>query len=429
MSDSFSDVLFEPDPAFAEGWFVDDPLAQGALKHASITVLDMIDEARSEAAKAEPELDDFGPLGIFPASVRTLLTPQLIEKIKLAAVIVGWKLAQSGTPIPPGCIVEELALELIRQEAVDSLELIEASATIVDATKGVYEVCVNGNIVDFFESHAPADHALAANYSVKDQIDGIEVRLAKWFKPFFGSQIGGGVHPYFLDTPRTSRSEDAELSIVEPEPPPEIDRDKKDWFRVCVRTWDDDLLEADEWSRMPVSWLYRVQASNAEQARKAVLEQFPAGAVQHPVVDDDEKVRLDRDDIARISIDVQRVDLDQEFKSGTSFHLVGAFGSQLTNDHLPQLTGHLAAIFPAAVVAADEKSFFFGVNIHAESHEEAEADFEEAISDFCSAVDLEDEPLDGYSSGHGTLNVTDLWREIQIYRQRWHRPHPAGSGS
>jgi hypothetical protein len=85
VSDSVSDVLFEPDPAFAAGWFVNDSLAQGALKHASIIVLDMIDEAESEAAKADPELDDFGPLGIFPTSVRTLLTPQLIEKIKLSA--------------------------------------------------------------------------------------------------------------------------------------------------------------------------------------------------------------------------------------------------------------------------------------------------------------------------------------------------------
>ena len=415
MSDPISDVLFEPDPAFAAGWFVDDPLAQGALKHASIVVLDLLDAAEAEAAKAEPELDDFGPLGIFPTSIRTLLTPRLIERIKLAALIVGWKLAQPGTPIPPGCIAEELALELIRQEAADSLEFIEASATTVDATKGVYEACVNGNIPDFFESHAPSHHALAANYSVKDQIGGTDVRLAKWFKPFFGNQIGGGIHPYFLDTPRTSHGADARLSIVEPEPPPEIDRDKEDWFRVCVRTWDDDLLETEEWSRMPVSWLYRVQASNAERARKTVLGQFPAGAVQHPVVDDDEEVRLDRDDIARISIDVQRMDLDQEFKSGTSFHLVGAFGSQLTNDHLPQLAGHLAEIFPAAVVAADEKkNFFFGVNVYAESHEEAEADFEEAIFDFCSAVDLEDEALDGYSSGHGALNVTDLLREIRI---------------
>jgi hypothetical protein len=96
VSDSASDVLFEPDLSFAAGWFVDDPLAQGALKHASIVVLDMIDEAKLEAEEADPELDDFGPLGIFPTSVRTLLNPQLVEKIKLAAVIVGWKLAQPG---------------------------------------------------------------------------------------------------------------------------------------------------------------------------------------------------------------------------------------------------------------------------------------------------------------------------------------------
>jgi hypothetical protein len=93
--------LFEPDPSFAAGWFVDDPLAQGALKHGCITVLDEIEQAEAEARSSRRELSDVGPLGIFPRGMRPALTPLLVDKVYTAAIIVGWKLAQPGDPILP----------------------------------------------------------------------------------------------------------------------------------------------------------------------------------------------------------------------------------------------------------------------------------------------------------------------------------------
>lgn len=409
---------FEPDPSFAAGWFVDEPVAQGALKYASIAVLDLIAGAREAAEESEP--DELGPLVIFPATVRGILTPRLIDRIELAIIIVGWKLAQPGTPIPPGCIIEELALELIRQAAVAGLSLIDAPATAVDATKGVYEACVNGDILDFFESRAPADLALGASYQVADQIGGTDVRLAAWFKPFFRGQIGCGIHPCFLELPREATSADVALSPVQPGPPLAIDRDNEGLFRVSIRTWDDDFLDADDCDLMPDAWLYRVQGANAERALRKTLERFPEGAVQHPAFEEEGDVRLDRSDVARISIDVQRVGLDQEIKPNSSFHLIGDFESDLAGEFLPKLAGHLVEIFPVALLAVDETSSFFGVTVNAESHEEAEADFEDAVLDFCSAAGLADSPIRGYSSGQGTRSAADLWREIATYRQRWH---------
>jgi len=419
VSDAAPDALFEPDPSFAAGWFVDDALAQGALKHASIVILDVLDDARSAAAAAEPDLDDFGPLGDFPIAVRAFLTPRLIEKLSVAALIVGWKLAQPGTPIPPGCIAEELALELIRQQAAASLELISAPAAAIDATKGVYEVCVNGDVRDFFESRDAAYHALAATYSVKDRIHGMDLRLARWFKPFFSNQIGGGIHPVFLDPPSRASDEGAPLVVVEPEAPPEIDR-QREGFRVCVRTWAEPS-DAEEWDPMPAAWLFRVQAPNAEQALSEVLEKFPEGAYEGATLDGDEVFRLGSSEIARMSLDVQRSGLDQESKADASFHLIGELGREKIADHLPQLAGHLAAIFPVAVVAQDDEHVFLGVSVHAESHEEAAADFEDALLDFCNAVGLEEVWLRASSSGQGERNSNGLWREIKIYRHRWQR--------
>jgi hypothetical protein len=287
----------------------------------------------------------------------------------------------------------------------------------VDATKGVYEVCVNGDILDFFESRAPADLALGASYPTADQIDGTDVLLAAWFKPFFRGQIGCGIHPCLLELTREAKSTDAALSPVQPEPPFAIDRDNDRSFRISVRTWDDDFLDADDCDLIPDAWLYRVQSANAERALWKTLKRFPEGAVQHPVFDGEEGVRLDRSDVARISIDVQRVGLNQEIKPNSSFHLIGDFDSDLAGELLPKLAGHLVEIFPAALLAVDETRSFFGVTINAESHEEAEADFEDAVLDFRNAAGLANAPISGYSSGQGTRSVAELWREIEAYRR------------
>lgn len=69
------DQLFQPDPSFAAGGYVEDPLAQGALKHASVLILDALDEAQREISEADPDLGDFGPLGLLPASGSTRNDP------------------------------------------------------------------------------------------------------------------------------------------------------------------------------------------------------------------------------------------------------------------------------------------------------------------------------------------------------------------
>lgn len=411
--------LFDPDPAFASRWFVDDPLAQGALKHASIVLLDELDEARGELDEVEPDLGDFGLLGIFPASIRPVLTPWLLERIHVAALFIGWKLAQPGTPIPPGCIAEELALEMIRREAVAALELEEAPVASADATKGVYKVCVHEDLGDFFERQAPADVALAVSYSIRAAEDS-DVRLAKWFKPFFPGQTGGAVHPWFHEEPwgPQKRNGASRLEAVEPVPPPEVERVKGS-FRVSIRIWHDDFLEEDEMSRMPGTWRYLLSASSANAAAKAAAAKFPGGAMLYTVYEDDDEIRLDHDDISRLSIDVQRVGLEQDFKEPSYFHIVGTMGDDLPSAELPSLAGYLVDLFPAAVVATAPEEVYFAVSVRAENYEEAEADFDEAVMAFMQAKGLDGDPFAEYSSSPGERNTESLWREMVA--ERWRR--------
>src|SRR5215475_4420142 len=97
-------ALIGPDPAFAAGWNIDDPIAQGAMKRGAVSVLDSLQEAMDELGCEEPDLDDFGPLGLFPRAIRAALTPLVVEKMRAAAIIVGWKLSQPGEAMRPGCL-------------------------------------------------------------------------------------------------------------------------------------------------------------------------------------------------------------------------------------------------------------------------------------------------------------------------------------
>lgn len=421
MSGGEDKALFDPDPNFASQWFVEDPVAQGALKHASIVVLDEINEARDEANEPEPDLGDLSPLGLFPAPIRPALTPWLIERIHSAALLMGWKLAQPKTAIPPACIAEELALELIRLEAASALELIGAPMTSIDATKGVYRVCVHENLADFFAAYAPAEAALGASYSIQAAEDS-NSRLAKWFMPFFQDQVGGAVHPYFHEEPwgLLKRTKSSRLKVVKPDSPPEVALGKEETFRVCIRIWHDDFLEDKEMFRMPGMCRFRVQAANAEAAREAAIKLFPEGAVERNVFSDD-GLRLDDEDVARLSIEIQRVGLAQDYKAHASYHLIGTLGDDLPSAELSRLTGYLSETFPAAVVATEDDSVFFAVTINAESYEEADADLHECVEAFMDAIGAEGEPIDGYTTSVGGLNAEDLWQEIYAYQQRWLR--------
>lgn len=410
-----SEPLFEPDPEFAAEWSVEDPLAQGALKHGSVLVLDSLEEALLEVNSPEPDLGDFSPLSIFPVSVRLALTPLLIEKMRAAAIIVGWKLGQQGTPIRPGCIAEELALELIRREAVSALELIDAPKTAIEATRGVFEVCEDDDVLDLFEMQEPADAALALSSPINIQMGKADMRIEQWFKPFYGGRNGCSPHAFYLEpaTQMANSSDRPDLVVISPEKPPRIDHGEDSGeFRVSIRLW-----EGAEPDPMPAQWLYYVRAPTPEAARLVVLDKFPEGAVQHSVVGPDgEEPSLAQADLSRISIDVQRLGLSQDSKEGSSFHLVGELPAEFPQERLPQLAGYLDAIFPVSILTRDGDGTLFGVTVNAESHEEAEADLQDAVTAFASSIGFDGDPFCSSSSGHGARDRTELLAEIRKYR-------------
>ena len=209
MTEFNPEPLFETDETFAEQWLIDDPLAQGALKHGSITILDRLAEALAEVMGPHPDQGDFGPLGIFPAAIRPALTPLLVEKVQAAAVIVGWKLAQPGKPIRPGCVAEELALELIRQEAIAVLEVIGAPQESIEATRKVYDVCEDDDILGLFKMNDPAEVAAAISDPANSALAKADMRIPEWFMPFYGGNSGSAPHPLYGE-----RSPDEEPELV-----------------------------------------------------------------------------------------------------------------------------------------------------------------------------------------------------------------------
>lgn len=408
MTASGEKPLFDPDPHFASGWSVNDSLAQGALKHASVVVLDELEEAKSELVDIDPDLDldEVPSLWLFPNSVRPALTFQRVDQVHLAAVIVGWKLSQPGPPIPPACIAEELALELIRQNADLALEMENAPPTSLDATKGVYQVCVHGDISAYFEAQTPTDTALSSAYAVvPSESEKTSSATSDWFRPFYLGQIGCAPHPVYLERPRPMRPREPRVSLIAPEPDSATEQeDKEKTFRVFVRTWSDDFAERDEFGQLPDHWLDHVQAPTPKGAWTAIA---------------DEDLDLDRSDLARVSIDIQQAGLSQSFKlHGTPFHIVGSFATGELDQHLPQLAAHLSSIFPTALIAQDEEGSLFGITAHAESHDEAEADFQDALDDFIDRVGLEWDFLGETSCGIGKLETKEMLAEMKSQRQR-----------
>jgi hypothetical protein len=412
--------LFEPDSKFAEQWTVEDPVAQGALKHAAVSILDLLREAVDELALPRPDLGDFGPLGIFPAGWRPALTPLLVEKLSAAATVMGWKLAQPGPPIRPVCLAEELALELIRREAVSALELTGAGEGSIAATRGLYEVCEDDDVLDLFSMQEPADAALALESPISRQMGKADMRIEHWFDPFYGGKEGA-LHPLYLETedgPTVPHQTGIPLGEVEPGELLELDRSESgSEFRVIVRLWEDAFLDRDPTNQMPSTWVYYLHASSADAALRQVRERFPDDARRELDVEQAAVTRLDRDDLARISLDVQRVNLPQEFSEGRSFHIVGGLGGLIDAEQLRQLAANLAEAFPQAVVMSDGERAYFGLSVNAESHEEAEANLEDFLVAFQSAADLPEYPVDGSAVGQGARRCEELIEEIESYRR------------
>jgi hypothetical protein len=179
---------------------------------------------------------------------------------------------------------------------------------------------------------------------------------------------------------------------------------------VSIRLWDDDVLERDEFDRVPASWTYYVSAKTADEARMTALSRFPHGATSHVVFDNSDDARIDREEVSRISVDVQRVGIPQDAKEGAAFHLT---------ERLGELAGYLDHTFPAAVVAHVGASTVVGITMNAESHDEAEADVNDALAAFGRAIGLDEEFFVGAcSTGQGGLDADDLAIEIWAYHKQ-----------
>jgi hypothetical protein len=412
--------LFEPDPDFAAGWFVDDPMAQGAFRHASLTILEDFRGAADEIARREPDLDDFGPLGFLPAGLRPALTPLLVNKLAAAATVMGWKLSQPGPPNRPACLAEEFVLELIRREAVVALELVEADPASVAATRGVYEVCEDDDVLDIFAMQEPADAALALGNPINIAMGKADMRIAHWFDPFFG-EPAAVLHPIYRvsDNPLTVPG-DAEMPLMEVQPTGPLGSDRgvsPTEFRVIVRLWDDAFLERQSFNQMPSTWIFHVTAGSADAALREARENFPDGATRDLSMEPDGGERLDREDLCRVSFDVQRVRLPQELTHG-SFHIVGDLSESLDADRLGQLAADLSDVFPEAVVMSDGQNAYFAITINAESHEEADAVLEDFSAAFADAAGLPDFPIEGNDNGPGGKRRHELIEAIEDFRRR-----------
>ena len=96
------------------------------------------------------------------------------------------------------------------------------------------------------------------------------------------------------------------------------------------------------------------------------------------------------------------------------FHIVGTI--ELGERFLPGLAGWLEAVFPAAVVAQDSFAQYLAVSVNAESHEEADADLDDALRGFAASAGLEDEVIVRRSScAHGARDAAQLPAEIERF--------------
>jgi hypothetical protein len=344
----------------------------------------------------------------------------LVDKLTVAATIMGWRLSQPGEPHRPMCVAEEFVLELIRREAVFALELVEASEASISATRGVRQVCEDDDILDLFDMQEPADAAVALENPINQMMGKADMRIRNWFEPFFGA--GKEVlHPLYLEAEEVSvdtHGTGLPLEEVKPGQPLQMDRSSSDGeFRVIVRHWDDKFVERESWDQMPSTWIYYVDARSADAALEQVREEFPEGAMRDLSMEPAESTKLGRDDLARLSFDVQRVGLPQEFSEGCSFHVVGGVIGAVERESLERLAANLRSVFPHAVVMSDGEHAYLGASVNAETHEEADAAIDEFLGAFGAAAGLEDVMTDGSSIGQGARRPHQLIEEIESFRR------------
>lgn len=170
------------------------PLAQGALKRAAVELIEVIDEALEEVAEGvEAGATGFAELYL-PAGFAQAYDEQFLDRFRVCLVVVGYKLAQEPA-ITPGCIAEELALEVIKTAAGELLDANGAPAASIDALRGVYEICEDDDVLQLCHMDEPADAALAGHSRLNRMMGTGDLRIERWFDPFYGGAGGAMPHP------------------------------------------------------------------------------------------------------------------------------------------------------------------------------------------------------------------------------------------
>jgi hypothetical protein len=187
-------TIVERDEHYARGWCVDDPLAQGALKRAAIQILEELDEAFHEVQHGTPVGDtnfvqEYLPAGFVPA-----YDERFLDCFRTCLVVVGYKLAQDPA-IRPGCLAEELALEVIRRLAADLLEESQTGEPSIRALRGIFEICEDDDVLDLYEMEEPADAAVHGHDPISRQMGKADMRVEAWFNPMWSGTDGATPHP------------------------------------------------------------------------------------------------------------------------------------------------------------------------------------------------------------------------------------------
>jgi hypothetical protein len=394
---------------------IDDLYARQALLHGG-TIL--VDEFRYQLMHGKAV---FHAQGLVPDAFTEAVDDAMALNLFAAAVAL---MARLSCDHPAGSLAEEILAVALLDNATVWIDMeadkgnldTETAQPAMDALRGIFDLFEDDDVLALFEMEEPSDAALAGHSWINQQAGVVDQRVESWFRPF-----GPVPETGYLQgerAPSTLVVGEAPLVEVEPGDAPELDRaDGPARFRVMVRLWEDAFLDRDPSSQMPATWIYYVDAASAGSAMEEVRRRFPEGSDDGFGLDLMESATLDRDDLARISVDVQRVGLPQEFSAGRSFHVAGGLNGFDGIEVLGQLAATLTSSFPSAVVMSDGQRAYFAASINAESAEEAEANLEEILAAFADAVDLSDYPVDGSSLSQGERRTGELIAEIESYRR------------
>jgi len=211
---------------YGSAYGLDYHLAQEALKHAAIVMLDHATLALAELHLTS-ELEDVYAEHVRDRDARAYLlrcaqadsdqewavgnlpeiysqryrTYGFLKNWIITLTVVGWKLAQRQAQ-PLSNVAEELALHLIIQDAIAHLDMIDSydatKRAAAEALNDLYDRAYEDN--DFLELYDLDDSDEIADLDPDGQLGLTDLRFRFWFRPF-GSGVDRGVpHPFVLDS-------------------------------------------------------------------------------------------------------------------------------------------------------------------------------------------------------------------------------------